>query len=159
DHGQPVHSGRTREGAPGHVVQRSGGSPLRPRRRRPGQDHHRPQDAGGRLPGGAQRHRPRPSPDPPGVPRVTATLTFTAPPPGLAPHVEFSLDDVEGAPGLHALRAAADATVRLFVVEASVFVPDYAPVFTEEHLQDVGAAAPDDASVLVVTTLDDDGPV
>jgi flagellar assembly factor FliW len=90
---------------------------------------------------------------------VTATLTFTAPPPGLAPHVEFSLDDVEGAPGLHALRASTDANVRLFVVEASVYVPDYAPTFTEEHLLDVGAGARDDASVLVVTTLDADGPV
>lgn len=90
---------------------------------------------------------------------MTATLTFTAPPPGLAPHVEFSLDDVEGAPGLHALRAATDANVRLFVVEASVYVPDYAPTFTEEHLLDVGAGARDDASVLVVTTLDADGPV
>lgn len=90
---------------------------------------------------------------------MTATLTFTAPPPGLAPHVEFSFDDVEGAPGLHALRAATDANVRLFVVEAAVFVPDYAPTFTEEHLLDVGAGARDDASVLVVTTLDADGPV
>jgi flagellar assembly factor FliW len=90
---------------------------------------------------------------------VTATLTFTAPPPGLAPHVEFSLDDVDGAPGLHSLRAATDANVRLFVVEASVYVPDYAPTFTEEHLLDVGAGARDDASVLVVTTLDADGPV
>ena len=90
---------------------------------------------------------------------MTATLTFTAPPPGLAPHVEFSLDDVEGAPGLHALRAATDANVRLFVVEASVYVPDYAPTFTEEHLLDVGAGARADASVLVVTTLDADGPV
>jgi Uncharacterized protein conserved in bacteria len=90
---------------------------------------------------------------------VTATLTFTAPPPGLAPHVEFSLDDIEGAPGLHALRAATDANVRLFVVEPAVYVPDYAPAFTEEHLQDVGADRRDDASVLVVATLDDEGPV
>jgi len=90
---------------------------------------------------------------------VTATLTFTAPPPGLAPHVEFSIDDVEGAPGLHALRASADANVRLYVVDASMYVPDYSPSFTEEHLSDVGAGARGDAEVLVVTTLDDDGPV
>jgi flagellar assembly factor FliW len=90
---------------------------------------------------------------------VSATLTFVAPPPGLAPHVEFSLDDVEGAPGLHALRAASDSSIRLFVVEASMYVPDYAPAFTDEHLSDVGAGARGDASVLVVTTLDADGPV
>lgn len=90
---------------------------------------------------------------------MTPTLTFTAPPPGLAPHVEFSIDDVAGAPGLHALRAATDANVRLFVVEASMYVPDYAPAFTDEHLSDVGAGARGDASVLVVTTLGDDGPV
>lgn len=90
---------------------------------------------------------------------MTATLTFVAPPPGLAPHVEFSLDEVEGAPGLHALRAASDATVRLYVVDPALYVPDYAPAFSEEHLSDVGADARGDASVLVVTTLDEEGPV
>lgn len=90
---------------------------------------------------------------------MSATLTFVTPPPGLSPHVEFALDDVEGAPGLHALRAASDASIRLFVVEAAMYVPDYAPAFTEDHLSDVGAASGSDASVLVVTTLDDDGPV
>jgi len=90
---------------------------------------------------------------------VTATLTFVTPPPGLSPHVEFALDDIEGAPGLHTLRASSDANVRLFVVEASMYVPDYAPAFTEEHLLDVGAGARADAEVLVVTTLDSDGPV
>jgi flagellar assembly factor FliW len=90
---------------------------------------------------------------------VTATLTFTAPPPGLAPHVEFTLADVEGAPGLRALRASSDANVRLFVVDPALFVPDYAPAFTDEHLSDVGAASTQDADILVVTTLDADGPV
>lgn len=90
---------------------------------------------------------------------MSATLTFVTPPPGLSPHVEFALDDVEGAPGLHALRAASDASIRLFVVEAAMYVPDYAPAFTEDHLSDVGATSGSDASVLVVTTLDDDGPV
>jgi flagellar assembly factor FliW len=90
---------------------------------------------------------------------VTATLTFVTPPPGLSPHVEFDLDDIEGAPGLHTLRASSDATVRLFVVEASMYVPDYAPLFTEEHFSDVGALSGSDAEVLVVTTLDSDGPV
>lgn len=90
---------------------------------------------------------------------MTATLTFVTPPPGLSPHVEFALDEIEGAPGLHTLRAAADANVRLFVVEAAKYVPDYAPTFTPEHLSDVGAASGSDASVLVVTTLDSDGPV
>ncbi len=90
---------------------------------------------------------------------MSATLTFVTPPPGLSPHVEFALDDVEGAPGLHALRAASDASIRLFVVEAAMYVPDYAPAFTDDHFSDVGASSESDASVLVVTTLDDDGPV
>jgi len=90
---------------------------------------------------------------------VSATLTFVTPPPGLSPHLEFALDAVEGAPGLHAMRAAADDSIRLFVVDAAMYVPDYAPAFTEDHLSDVGAASGSDASVLVVTTLDDDGPV
>lgn len=90
---------------------------------------------------------------------MSATLTFVTPPPGLSPHVEFALDAVEGAPGLHALRAASDANVRLFVVDAAMYVPDYAPAFTADHLSDVGAASGSDATVLVVTTLDDEGPV
>lgn len=90
---------------------------------------------------------------------MSATLTFVAPPPGLAPHVEFSLDDVDGAPGLHALRASDDENIRLFVVEPGLYLPDYAPAFTDEHLSDVGAASTDDAAILVVTTLDADGPV
>lgn len=90
---------------------------------------------------------------------MSATLTFVTPPPGLSPHVEFALDDVEGAPGLHALRAASDASIRLFVVEAAMYVPDYAPAFTDDHFSDVGASSESDASVLVVTTLDAEGPV
>lgn len=90
---------------------------------------------------------------------MSATLTFVAPPPGLAPHVEFALDEIDGAPGLHALRAADDAGVRLFVVDAAMYVPDYAPVFSEEQLSDVGAHTAGDADVLVVTMLDDEGPV
>lgn len=89
---------------------------------------------------------------------LTTTLTFVAPPPGLSPHVAFQLDDVDGAPGLHALRAVDDPGVRLFVVDAGVYVPDYAPVFSTEQLSEVGAASAEQAELLVVTTLDADGP-
>lgn len=89
---------------------------------------------------------------------MTSTLTFVTPPPGFAPHTEFSLADVEGAPGLHTLQAA-DADIRLFVVEAARYIPDYVPDFTPEQLGGVGVTAPEDADVLVVATLDDEGPV
>ena len=39
-----------------------------------------------------------------GLPPMSAALTFIAPPPGFAPLVDFTLDEIEGAQGLYALR-------------------------------------------------------
>jgi flagellar assembly factor FliW len=68
-----------------------------------------------------------------GLPAVSAvsplTLTFTAPMPGLEHSDGFTLRGVDGAPGLFALEASAGVGVRLFVAEAAVYMPDYAPRF------------------------------
>lgn len=88
---------------------------------------------------------------------MSDVLSFVAPPPGLAPLTEFSLDEVAGAGGLYSLRALGDETVRLFVLDAAVFVPDYAPELSDEQCEALGVGAPEDAIVLVVANPGDAG--
>lgn len=57
----------------------------------------------------------------------SAPVWFTAPMPGLEASDGFTLRGVEGAPGLFALEASAGTPVRLFVADAAVYVPGYAP--------------------------------
>lgn len=83
---------------------------------------------------------------------MSVALTFIAPPPGLSPLTEFSLDPVDGAPGLYALVAGTDQAMRLYVVDAGVYLPDYTPVISDEHADALGLATADDALVLVVAT-------
>jgi len=90
---------------------------------------------------------------------MTTALTFVASPPGFAPLVDFTLDDVDGAPGLHTLRSATEPAIRLFLIEAPVYLPWYAPSFTPESYDSVGAEGSDGADVLVVATLSDGAPV
>jgi flagellar assembly factor FliW len=81
---------------------------------------------------------------------VSAALTFVAPPPGLDPLVDFTLRPVEGAAGLFALEAAADAGRRLFVLDASVYLPHYQPVISDDDVAALGLRGPEEAMVLVV---------
>lgn len=81
---------------------------------------------------------------------MSAALSFVAPPPGLDPLVEFTLRPVEGAAGLFALEAAADADRRLFVLDASVYLPHYQPVISDDDVAALGLRGPEEAMVLVV---------
>jgi flagellar assembly factor FliW len=89
---------------------------------------------------------------------MTTAVTFVESPPGLAPLLEFTLDDVEGAHGLHTLRAAEAPGIRLFVVDAPVFLPWYEPEFNDENYESVGAGS-DNTDVLVVATISEGSPV
>ena len=61
-------------------------------------------------------------------PPVTNTpVTFTAPMLGLENVHDFTLRSVEGAAGLYALEGGSPGPVRLFLADAAVFVPGYAP--------------------------------
>ncbi len=84
-------------------------------------------------------------------------LRFEVSPPGLAPLQDFTLDPVDDVPGLFAMRAAPDIGIRLFVIEPEQYIASYTPEFTAEQVEPVGGA--ESASLLVVATLDDDGPV
>lgn len=82
---------------------------------------------------------------------VTNTpVTFTAPMPGLENAQDFTLRSVEGASGLYALEAGSPTPVRLFLADAAVFVPGYAPPIPEATVQALELAQGQDLQILVV---------
>lgn len=89
---------------------------------------------------------------------MSGLVTFIAPPPGLAPLVEFDLEAVAEADGLYTLQSVAAPDVRLFVIDAPAYLPDYAPEVTIEQLESIGATETSQVRVLVVTTIAEGGP-
>lgn len=89
---------------------------------------------------------------------MTGLVTFIAPPPGLSPLVDFDLEPVAEADGLYTLRSTEAPDIRLFVIDAPVYLPDYHPEMSVQQLESIGATETGDVRVLVVTTLSDDGP-
>lgn len=89
---------------------------------------------------------------------MSGLVTFVASPPGLAPLVEFDLEAVADADGLYTLRALEAPEVRLFVIDAPLYLPNYNPEVTLQQLQSIGASETSQVRVLVVTTLADDVP-
>ncbi|WP_104201371.1 flagellar assembly protein FliW [Cryobacterium sp. Y29] len=81
---------------------------------------------------------------------VSPLLSFVTPPPGLDPHTDFRLSEIEGAAGLYSLQAAAEPATRMFVLDAGVYLPDYFPVISSEQSDALALLAPVDAIVLVV---------
>lgn len=65
---------------------------------------------------------------------TNSPVTFTAPMPGFENVHDFTLRSVEGANGLIALEAGS-AAVRLFLADAAVFAPSYAPPITAAALE------------------------
>lgn len=89
---------------------------------------------------------------------MSGLVTFIAPPPGLSPLVDFDLAPVAEADGLYTLQSVAAPDIRLFVIDAPVYLPDYNPEVSEQQLESIGASDTDDVRVLVVTTLSESGP-
>lgn len=87
-----------------------------------------------------------------------SAVTFVASPPGLSPLTEFAFEAVDDADGLYTLVASGDPDVRLFVIDAPLYLPDYSPVVTVEQLASIGAIEPDEVRLLVVATLQESGP-
>lgn len=88
---------------------------------------------------------------------MSAALHFAVPPHGLAPHTDFELREIDGAHGLFALQSVTDSGIRLFVLDASVYLPDYAPIISDEDCVKLDVHTADDALVLVVANPADDG--
>jgi flagellar assembly factor FliW len=81
---------------------------------------------------------------------MSSALTFVTPPPGLAPLTEFTLEPVDGAPGLFSMVADERPNLRLYVVDAGVYLPDYTPEISDEQARSLELDTADDALVLVV---------
>lgn len=88
---------------------------------------------------------------------MTAALTFVAPPPGLAPHVDFALAPVAGSDGLFSMRAVDDAELRLYLVDPRTVLSEYSPTLTDEQADGLALRAPEDALILVVAHPSADG--
>ncbi|BCW65824.1 hypothetical protein NicSoilB4_05870 [Arthrobacter sp. NicSoilB4] len=84
------------------------------------------------------------------APVTNTPVTFIAPMPGLEKVQDFALRSVEGAAGLYALEAGSPSPVRLFLADAAVFVPGYAPSIPEATLQALELEEDQEAQVLVV---------
>jgi flagellar assembly factor FliW len=80
---------------------------------------------------------------------MTLQLTFREPLAGLGSFTRYDLSPLAGAAGTYVLRAAEQPGVRLFLVDAAEYVPDFEPR--------LGDAAAPDARVLVVVTPRSDG--
>ncbi len=93
------------------------------------------------------------------MPDTTLNLTFTAPPPGFAPVVDFALAAVADTVGLFTLRDTVGADLRLFLVDPAVYVPDYAPFISDEQLRALGAGDDTRVDAYVVATITETGPV
>lgn len=78
---------------------------------------------------------------------MSISLTFAVPPFGLAPAAAFELSPVEGAEGLFTL-VGDDA--RLFLLDAAVHLPSYAPELSDVQAASIGLDSAADAMLLVV---------
>jgi flagellar assembly factor FliW len=85
-----------------------------------------------------------------------SALTFEEPLPGLAPHTTYLLEPVEGPEGVFTLRPADAPEIRLFVLDASVYAPTYAPKVAAAS-QQIGLGPDERARILVVATPGDAG--
>lgn len=89
---------------------------------------------------------------------MSAALTFVTPPPGLAPLVDFTLDEIIGAAGLYSLQSVDVPDRRMFVLDAAVYVPDYAPYLNDHECDVLTLERPEDAMVLVVSNTSEGHP-
>lgn len=69
--------------------------------------------------------------------QASRELSFTAPMPGLEASDGFALREIDGAPGLYAMESASPR-IRMFLAEAAVYVPGYAPTIPRSTLEDLG---------------------
>lgn len=78
---------------------------------------------------------------------MSISLTFAVPPFGLSSAPVFTLTPVDGAEGLFTLVGGSS---RLFVLDAAVHLPSYAPELTDEQAAGLELTDPADAMLLVV---------
>jgi flagellar assembly factor FliW len=88
---------------------------------------------------------------------LSAALKFIVPPLGLEPLVDFTLQDIEGAAGLYALRSDENTDRRLFVLDAAVHFPDYTPTLSDEQCAALDLTTPENVLLLVIVNPSESG--
>lgn len=88
--------------------------------------------------------------------QATIAIEFTSAMPGLSPYTAFTLAAIAGVDGLYALRAA-DADVRLFLLDAASIDRDYAPRIPAGIRAEIGATDTDPLRLFVIANPSDDG--
>ncbi|MEV7608885.1 flagellar assembly protein FliW [Microbacterium sp. NPDC089320] len=83
-------------------------------------------------------------------------VEFAAPMPGLSPHTTFTLEQIDGAEGLHALRAT-DADLRLFLLDPRSGDYGYEPGIPADARSEIGASDDSEIRVFVVANPSADG--
>ncbi len=83
-------------------------------------------------------------------------LLFEQPMPGLDPHTVYELDAVEGADGVFSLHPQDAPDIRLFLLEAALYLPSYVPEVGAASAE-VGLEPDDPARILVVATPGESG--
>ncbi|SDS92673.1 flagellar assembly protein FliW [Microterricola viridarii] len=86
-----------------------------------------------------------------------SALSFVASPPGFEPSLQFEFAPVPDSVGLYTLTAADDAARRVFVVDAAIYLPDYAPSLSTQQGESLGLRSGADAQVYVVANAAESG--
>ena len=87
---------------------------------------------------------------------MSRSVEFVSPMPGLAPYTAFTIEQLEGAAGLFALRAV-DAEVRLFLWDPVSGDYPYSPEIPGDVLADIGAPDQGAAGLYVVANPSAEG--
>lgn len=88
---------------------------------------------------------------------MSAVLSFVAPPPGFEPELAFVLAEIADSVGLYSLTVSDDATRRVFVLDAAIYLPEYTPSLSVEQSEALALTSGDDARVFVVANPAESG--
>lgn len=88
---------------------------------------------------------------------VALNVAFVASPPGLSPYTAFTLDPIDGADGLYALRSQDQDDVRLYVLDQTGGRSGYAPHVGGAVRAEIGAEDPADVRLFVVVNPTESG--
>src|SRR6185312_10809375 len=113
--GRPTIADRACQGGRCGQLRLAGGAPGRRGGRRLGRGSGPAAGAGARVPLRARRDRTGSPAVADGLPAVSVTLSFVAPPPGFDPHTAFTLAPVDGADGLFVMNADGQEDLRVYL--------------------------------------------
>lgn len=87
---------------------------------------------------------------------VPPVLTFTSPLPGLLDLRDFTLDALDETDSLFTMRAAQSEAIRLFLIAAQAYFPDYAPLIDDATRRSLGLLDGINPLILAIVNPGDD---